>query len=163
MLRRFYLFSVCLISLSIVSASTAEVKIAILDSGCNIGYEEGISFVDDTPADLNGHGTTIAKIIKEINPEAKLYIAKVFTRNRRNTDITPFVKGLYWAISHQVDVINLSWQIYRDEKAIHDAIQEAYHRGIIVVAAAGTEGGFLSLSYHIMLKCSHGVNVARKI
>jgi len=141
MLRRFYPLFVCLIALPIASGSTAEVKIAILDSGCNIEYEEGVSFVDDTPADLNGHGTTIAKIIKEINPNAKLYIAKVFGEFRLNSDITDFVKAMHWAISREVDLINFSWQFRGDVRTIHDAIQEAYRRDIIMVAAAGTIGG----------------------
>ncbi len=74
---RVCLFLVCLITLLISSQGLTEVKIAILDSGCNIEYEAGISFVDSTPADLNGHGTTVAEVIRKTNPEAKLYIAKV--------------------------------------------------------------------------------------
>jgi len=143
MLRIFCLFSACLMLLLVTWESIAEIKIAILDSGCNIEYEEGISFVDDTLADVNGHGTAIAGIIKEINPDAKLYIAKVFTQKVHNLDIAHFVKGIYWAISHQVDLINLSWEIHRDEKAIHDAIRKAYDQGIILVAAAGNKGDFL--------------------
>ncbi|MFC1714051.1 S8 family serine peptidase [Candidatus Poribacteria bacterium] len=143
MLGKVCLFYTCLITLLISSQGLAEVKIAILDSGCNIEYEAGISFVDNTPADVNGHGTAVAQIIRESNPDAKLYIAKTFTANGRNMDPTPFVKGIYWAISHQVDMINLSCQTRRDEKAIHDAIQKACRQGIIVVAAAGNKGDFL--------------------
>jgi len=123
--------------------SIADVKIAILDSGCNIEYEKGISFVDNTLADLNGHGTTMARIIKEVNPNSRLYIAKVFTQNGCNTDVKLLVKGIYWAISHQVDLINLSWQTQKDDKAIHDAIREAYYQDIMVLAAAGNKGDFL--------------------
>ncbi len=141
MLRKVCFFYVCLITL-ISSQGLAEVKIVILDSGCNIEYEDGISFVDDTPADLNGHGTAVAQVIRENNPDAKLYVVKVFATAGRNIDPTPFVKGIYWAISHQVDVINLSCQTRRDERAIHDAIQRAYRLGIVVVAAAGNKGDF---------------------
>jgi subtilisin family serine protease len=146
--------------LIVASESAAEVKIAILDSGCNIEYEKCISFVDDTNADLNGHGTAMAEIIKEINPSAKLYIAKVFAQNGRNLDIKPFVKGLYWAISHQVDLINISWQIHRDERAVHDAIREAYHQGIIVVAAAGTKGDLLDALIDELHKHSRERNIS---
>jgi len=133
----------CIIILLAVNGVSAEVKIAIIDSGCNIEYEEGTSFIDDTPADLNGHGTTIAKIIKEINPDARLYIAKVLNSSGRNTDLIPFVKAIHWAISWEVDLINISWQVNKDDEAIHDAIKEAYVQGIIVVAAAGNKGDII--------------------
>ena len=154
------LFSVCLIILSIASESTAEVKIAVLDSGCNIEYERGVSFVDDTPDDLNGHGTAIAEIIKEINPNAELYIAKVFTQNGRSMDTTPFVKGINWAISHRVDLINLSWQTYMGEKAIHDAIRNACRQGITIVAAAGNKDGIVAALIQELSKYSQGQNVS---
>ena len=163
MVGRFCLFLVCLITLLISSQGLTEVKIAILDSGCNIEYEAGVSFVDNTAADLNGHGTAVAKVIKEINPDAKLYIAKVFTANGRNLDTTPFVKGIHWAISHQVDVINLSCQTRKDQKAIHDAIQEAYCQGIIVVAAAGNKGKFLDVLVDELAKRSRNPDVSAGI
>jgi subtilisin len=131
--------------LSIASEGVAEVKIAILDSGCNIEHEEGISFVDSTVADSNGHGTAIAEIVKEINPNAELYIAKVFTQYPRTVDITPLAKGIYWAMSHQVDLVSVSWETHMDHKAIHDAIQKAYNQGILVVAPAGNKGDFLDV------------------
>jgi subtilisin family serine protease len=134
---------VCLIVLLVTNGVIAEVKVAILDSGSNTKYEEGISFIDDTPADLNGHGTTVAKIIKEINPDAKLYIAKVLDSNGRSTSIIPLVKGIEWAISRKVDLINISLQIPKDNEVLHDAIKEAYSHGIIIIAAAGNKGDII--------------------
>lgn len=161
MLEEILLFSVCLIIiLSTASGSTAEVKIAVLDSGCNVEYEGGISFVDDTPDDLNGHGTAMAEIINEINPNAELYIAKVFTQNGRSMDTTPFVEGINWAISHRVDLINLSWQTYMDEKAIHDAIRNAYRQGITIVAAAGNKDSIVAALIQELSKYNQRQNVS---
>jgi len=143
MLKKLCLFSISLVMLLIASITDAEVRVAILDSGCNIRYEEGVSFVGNTLADPSGHGTSIAKIIKKINPDAKLYIAKVFAQNGRGLDTKPFVDGIYWAISRKVDVINMSWQIRKDDKAIHNAIKKAYQNGIIIVAAAGNKCDFI--------------------
>ena len=61
MLGRYCFLVFCLIILSMASQSFAEIKVAILDSGCNIEYAEGISFVDETLEDLNGHGTSVAR------------------------------------------------------------------------------------------------------
>lgn len=156
-------FSVCLIVCLILVSSNqgfTEVKIAILDSGCNIEYEAGISFVGGTPVDLDGHGTAVVRVIREGNPKAKLYVAKIFITNRHDLNLdTPFVKGIYWAISHQVDVINLSWQTRKDEKALHNAIQEAYRQGIIVVAAAGNKGDFLDVLVDEVSRCGRNSNV----
>jgi subtilisin family serine protease len=151
--RLLYFLSVILITMLLAAKSFSEVKVAILDSGCNIEYQEGISFIDEDVTDLNGHGTSIAKIIKEYNPDAKLYIAKVLNHNGYSVDIEPVVAGIYWAISCRVDIINMSWQVRRDEKAIHDAIKKAYQNGIIIVAAAGNKNDFIDalikeLNYH---------------
>ncbi len=142
------------------SGSVAEVKIAILDSGCDIEYKEGISFVDDNLVDSNGHGTAMAELIKAVNPNAELYIAKVFSHSGRNLDIVPFVEGIHWAINHQVDLINISWQVHKDEKVVHDAVKNAYQQGIIVVAAAGTKGGFLDALIDELSKHSKKRNIS---
>ncbi len=160
MLGRYCFLAFCLIILSMASQSFAEIKIAILDSGCNIEYEEGISFVDETLDDLNGHGTTVAKVIKEINPSAKLYIAKIFNASGRHFNINLLVDGINWAISRQVDVINLSCQIRKDDKAIHNAIREAYRQGIIVVASAGNKGGFLDVLIDELAKRSKKTGIS---
>ena len=139
------IFSLYFMPFSAVFGQATEVKVAIIDSGCNIQYEEGVSFVDDSPVDLNGHGTNVAKIIKEINPGVKLYVAKVFTQNSRNTEVLPLVKGIRWAIGHQVDLINLSLEIRKDDKDLRDAIQEAFRQGIMLIAAAGNTGEFLGV------------------
>jgi subtilisin family serine protease len=151
--RLLYLFYIIFITLSLTSKGFSEVKVAILDSGCNIKYQEGISFIDENTTDLNGHGTSIAKIIKEYNPDAQLYIAKVLNNNGCSIDIDPIVAGIYWAISRRVDVINMSWQVRKDDRAIHDAIKQAYLNGIIIVAAAGNKNDFVDtlikeLNYH---------------
>ena len=146
MIGRVYPLSVFLILLLLwVGECAGETRIAILDSGCNIEYEEGVSFVDDSPTDQNGHGTIVAKIIREGDPDAKLYIAKVFSHSGRNLDASVFVKALQWAVSRSVDVINLSWQLPTDQKIIHEAIQDAYRHGAVIVAAAGNKGGFIDV------------------
>jgi len=152
-----------LLLMVLTSNGFAEVRIAIIDSGCNIKHEKGISFVDDTIRDPNGHGTNVAKIIKEIAPDAKLYIAKVFTQDKRNREIQPFVDAIDWAISQEVDLINLSFGTHNDEEIVHNAIKRAYDRGILIVAAAGNEGELLDLLVQELSKRGKGNNVSRGI
>ena len=112
------------------------VKIAILDSGSNIAYKEGISLIDGTVRDKNGHGTLMAKIIKETYPEAELYIIKVMNESGLAVSERSIVLGLKWAISRGVDIINMSLKL-KNSKELYQAIKKAHAQGIIIVAAAG--------------------------
>jgi len=112
------------------------VKVAILDSGCNIEYQEGISLIDATVKDYNGHGTLMAGIIKEINPQAELYIIKVINRYGLAVNQEAVILGLEWAVSRGVDVVDISLRLKHSEK-LHQAIKKAYDKGIVITAAAG--------------------------
>ena len=78
---------VILITMLLAAKSFSEVKVAILDSGCNIEYQEGISFIDEDITDLNGHGTSIAKIIKDIIPMQNFTSLSILNHNGYSVDI----------------------------------------------------------------------------
>ncbi len=115
-----------------------RVKIAILDSGSNYRYKEGISLINGSVKDENGHGTLMSGIVKEICPEAELYIVKVMGENGLVVNEKAIILGIEWAISKEVDVINMSLRVKKSEK-IHEAIKKAYDKGIIILAAAGNK------------------------
>jgi len=121
--------------LSSAYASSA-VRVAILDSGCNISYKEGISLIDNTVRDYNGHGTLMASIIKEAYPAAELYIIKVIGNDGLLINEEAVILGLEWAVSRGVDVINMSLRV-KDSERLHQIIEKAYQHGIVMVAAAG--------------------------
>jgi len=114
------------------------VKVAILDSGSNITYKEGISLIDGTVRDYNGHGTLMAEIIKEVNPNAELYIVKVMGKDGLAVNEEAVILGLEWAISRDVDVINMSLRL-KDSPRLHQAIKKAHDKGIVIIAAAGNK------------------------
>ncbi len=121
------------------AASALEpVKVAILDSGSNLAYKEGISLIDGTVKDYNGHGTLMASIIKEVYPNIELYIIKVIGKDGLAINEEAIVLGIEWAISRDVDVINMSLRLKGSEK-LHQVIKKAYNKGIIIVAAAGNK------------------------
>ncbi|HDK17596.1 MAG TPA: hypothetical protein ENG75_06615, partial [Nitrospirae bacterium] len=120
-----------------VSASTSlSIKVAVLDSGSNTAYKEGISLIDSTPGDHNGHGTLMARIIEEVYPGAELYIVKVIGDNGLALNEKAVILGLEWAISRDVDIINISLRL-KGSSELYQAIREAYRKGIVIVAAAG--------------------------
>lgn len=112
------------------------VKVAVLDSGSNYIYKEGISLIDNTVKDDNGHGTLVSRIIKEVYPKAELYIVKIMNKDGLAINEEAVILGLEWAISKNVDVINMSLRL-KDSEKIHQAIKKAYEKGIVILAAAG--------------------------
>ena len=108
-------------------------------------------------ADTLGHGTFLASVIagngvryQGIAPEAQLYVYKIFDRNGASSQ-QRLVQAIRQAISDQVDCINLSLSIPKEERILPElrlALQEAQASGIAIVAAAGNLGpGKDTLSY----------------
>ncbi len=148
------IIGIILISLVTTSFASLPVKVAILDSGSNISYREGISFIDTSVKDYNGHGTLMASIVKEICPEAELYIIKVAGKDGLVMNENAVIMGLEWAISKGVNVINMSLRLKGSER-LHALIKKAFQNGITVIAAAGnntTRMGKLAVERDISLK-----------
>lgn len=135
------------------------VRIAIIDTGIDYNhpdlkhsYRGGYDFVngDDDPYDDNGHGTFVAGIIAgTINggkaslgaaPDVEIYAVKVMGANGRGS-IGNIVKGIQWAIDHDIQIICMSLSTSTDSPALREKLDEAYERGILLVAAAGNTGG----------------------
>jgi hypothetical protein len=142
-----------------------EVKVAVVDSGIDAGHPEfagriaaGRSFVGPAASwrtDTCGHGTFVAGEIGA-NPfnnvgiaglafNAKLLVAKV-TDSSCNVSTEGEIDGIRWAVNHGARVINLSIGGTRDpEDSQLDsfsppeeaAVEYAYSRGVLVVAAVG--------------------------
>ena len=123
---------------SVLAQTCNGVKIAILDSGSNHIFKEGISLINGSVKDENGHGTLMSRIVKEICPQAELYIIKVMGEDGLVVNEKAIILGIEWAISKEVDVINMSLRVKGSEK-LHEVIKKAYGKGILIVAAAGNK------------------------
>lgn len=53
----------------------------------------------------------------------------------------PLARGVTWAAQHGADVIVVASPVHTDSPAVRDAVASAVQRGVVVVAAAGDEGG----------------------
>ena len=84
------------------------------------------------------HGYAVASLVLSVAPKAKLVIAKVLDDegmgNPRRT-----ARGIRYCIDKKCDIINCSIAGPMD-KDLEDAVNEAYSKGIIVVAATGNDG-----------------------
>jgi subtilisin len=131
------------------------VRVAVLDTGIDYNHEDldgnyrdGHDFVfdDDDPFDdsFNSHGTHMAGIVAAeengigvvgVAPEVDLFAVKVLDGAGFGT-ADWIIAGIDWAVRNGVEVINLSI-VGPDTQGLHDACDEAYDAGVILVAAGG--------------------------
>lgn len=116
-------------------------------------FVPGYDFVeeDSLPLDENGHGTHIAGTIAEktnngiglagLAFRAKLMPVRVLDEHGRG-QADEIARGIRFATSHGADVINLSFNFgcERSVPGVDEALRQAYHRGVIVVASVGNLG-----------------------
>jgi subtilisin family serine protease len=130
--------------------------VAVIDSGINPAHPHvggaaggvavaagGITSADYI--DRMGHGTAVAAAIYERAPQAELFAVKVFDRHL-SASIEALVKAIDWAVTRQVDLINLSLGTANEAHAapLRSAVGRAAEAGALLVAA-GTDDGIAYL------------------
>jgi len=101
-------------------------------------------------ADDNGHGTHVAGTIAEsegnglaeagVAPEASILPVKVLDAGGSGSDVD-VAAGIVWAADHGAQVLNLSLGGPESSTVLADAVAYARHAGVLIVAAAGNDGG----------------------
>lgn len=140
-----------------LTTGSPEIKIAILDSGIDQDHEDLAEKIvanqnfSTSPSvdDLFGHGTHIASIAGAITDQNKgvagvgynssLMNVKVLDDNGKGSDST-IAHGIIWATDNGAKVINMSLGGPEASKTLEDAVNYAWSRGVVVVAAAGNDG-----------------------
>jgi thermitase len=144
-----------------------DVVIAILDTGVDLAhpdlvdsenpdlnkiYSSGYDFVniDSDATDDHSHGTHVAGIAAALtdNDEGiagvawncKILPVKILD-NMGNGSYSDMVDGIIWAADNGADVINLSLGGDFSSTSLENALQYAYDMDVVIVAAAGNEGG----------------------
>lgn len=122
------------------------VKIAVIDSGFDIARPEMAEKIveidydtslEDTPADLIGHGTQTSSIIAGptgVCPDCQLIVIKI-GENNNEAGVT---NAIFKAADYGANVINLSVITDYDE-ITQAAIDYAWDHGAVLIAAAGNE------------------------
>ncbi|NEP17449.1 MAG: peptidase S8 [Leptolyngbya sp. SIO4C1] len=133
------------------------VTVAVLDTGISrvpdlakTGFVPGYDFVNDRARadDDNGHGTHVAGTIAQstnngygvagIAYEASLMPLKVLSRQGFGT-VSDIAEAIRYAADHGADVINMSLGGGGFSELMQEAIDYAYDRDVVMVAAAGNE------------------------
>ncbi|MDI3236399.1 S8 family serine peptidase [Exiguobacterium antarcticum] len=134
----------------------ADVTVAILDNGIDLNHEDltgkivnPYDVVYDSPYTLSmgDHGTHVAGIVgSSINnysggvgvaPSASIMPIDVFAGTSAYT--SDVIEGVYRAVDYGAHVINMSLGNYYYSSFFQDAINYAYNRDVVVVAAAGND------------------------
>ncbi|MFA7240808.1 MAG: S8 family serine peptidase [Sulfuricellaceae bacterium] len=145
-------------------ASGKGLTIAVIDSGVDMNHpdlkpnlrSDGYNFGDGNalPQDSLGHGTFVAGITAAqcgnaragcgLAPDVRLLPIKINASASSTFDSATLAQGIDYAVTHGAKIINLSISVDNATQTVGKAIQRALDAGIVVVAAAGNEGGIVS-------------------
>ena len=117
--------------------------VAVIDTGVNgvANVTESVSMIGDNTADENGHGTKMAQLIAEQNPNVSILSIKALGADGTG-DVSAVYAAIQYAIDKQVSVINLSMSALgtAENAALTAIVNDAVAAGIAVVGAAGNNG-----------------------
>ena len=146
-----------------VETGSSDVTIAVIDTGIDTDHEDfsdrilsssynvhtqetGKTVVEDD----NGHGTLVAGIIAAtrdnsigidgLTDNIGLMVIKANQPGEESFPSSYVADGIYHAVDHSADVINLSLGSESMDSGISDAVDYAFDNGVFVVASAGNDG-----------------------
>jgi len=152
-----------------ITMGSTDVVVAVVDTGIDYNHTEfsgrlwqdssgnyGYDFVneDNDPYDDEGHGTHCAGIIAAnedgtgiigIAPKVRIMAVKVLDSDGSGTT-EDVVAGIKYAADNGANIISLSLGSRSAETLEEEAVNYAYSKGCVIVAAAGNED-YSSLSY----------------
>jgi len=136
---------------------TKEILVAVLDTGIDqqhpdlVGKVVGsINFSDSqVVTDYLGHGTHIASIIAANGgnnvgivgaaPNARLLNVKI-ADDKGMIWASTTAKGIIWAVDNGAEIINMSLAMPAATPALEEAVNYAWSKGVVIIAAAGNTG-----------------------
>jgi thermitase len=129
-----------------ITRGDESVIVAVLDTGIDNDSQNladrvvaEINFTNSpTSDDVYGHGTHMAGTIVAIAPECRLMNVKV-ADDTGKCEPSVVARGIVWAVDHGAKVINLSLAM-KASPNLEEAVNYAWSRGAILVAAAGNKG-----------------------
>ncbi len=143
--------------LAVGSGNTDGVLVAVLDTGIDQQHEDlagrivgSINFSDSqTVSDRLGHGTHVAGIIAAtagngigiagVAPSARLLNVKI-ADDKGMVWASTVAKGIIWAVDNGAKIINMSLAIPAATPALEEAVNYAWSKGVVIIAAAGNTG-----------------------
>jgi len=167
-----------------IVSNSSGVKIAVVDDAVKVDHPDlainvisGYDVADDDiyPDPLNStitHGTHVSGIAGGMTDNSGFGIASISynakiipVKSKRDDNTNPETLdqpwlGVQWAIHNDADIINMSWGSSDYSSTFQVIIDEAYEKGIILVAAAGNDGlNPAAHEFHYPAACDHVIAV----
>lgn len=162
--------------------SNVKRRIAIIDTGVSISHQAlaNIDIVyyrnmldnNDNIIDTHGHGTLITGLLasngaggapKGVLPDAQYIIMKALDHNGESEDYV-LARSIRTAVNQNARVILLSLGISVNSQVLREAVEYAYERNVLIVAAAGnntTHAQYPAAYPHVLAVGSVSANGAR--
>jgi subtilisin family serine protease len=112
-------------------AFVQQSSVAVLD-------QSSVAVLDGGPYSAFGHGTMTTGLVHLVAPKSKILPLKAFTSSGTGY-LSNIVAALYYAVQHQANVVNMSFDVSTSSAALSQAVSYANQNNVVLVAAAGNE------------------------
>jgi subtilisin family serine protease len=121
-----------------IDSSSSQGPVVVQQSSAAILDQSSAAILDGGPYSAFGHGTMTTGLVHLVAPKAKILPLKAFTSNGTGY-LSNIVAALYYAVQHQANVVNMSFDVSTPSAALNQAVSYANQKGLVLVAAAGNE------------------------
>ena len=120
------------------NSSQDQNPVIVQQSSAAILDQSSAAILDGGPYSAFGHGTMTCGLVHLVAPRAKLLPLKAFTSSGTGY-LSNIVAALYYAVNHNANVVNMSFDVSTPSAALNQAVSYANQKGVVLVAAAGNE------------------------
>jgi thermitase len=145
-----------------VTTGSPSINIAILDTGVDLDHPDladklisSVDFSDSASVDdVFGHGTHVAGIAAAITNNGIGVAGLGYCSNIMNVKVlgdygsgtySGIASGIIWATDNGAEIINMSLGGSSNSSTLEDAINYAWSKGVVLVAAAGNNGNTMPM------------------
>ncbi len=123
--------------------------------------EDGeIVLAEDGAPDRIGHGSSLARILRDAVPEARLACARIFVDRFACTPAAA-AAGLDWLVGRGARIVNMSFGLREDRAVLREACECAAAAGVVLLGAAPARGpGVYPSSYDGVIRISGDARLA---
>ena len=140
-----------------VTTGSPNTNIAVLDTGVDLDHPDLVDKIvspinfssSPTADDVHGHGTHVAGVAAAMTDNGVGVAGLGYSSKIMNVKVLGdtgsgayswIVAGIIWAVDNGADIINMSLGGSSPSLTVEDAINYAWSKGVVVVAAAGNNG-----------------------